>query len=55
MRNYPYFLIATVALLAACSDWTGPDLSATSRSGTPTAQDGTRVIQPHSARKVEAK
>lgn len=50
MRAHPYLLAAAAALLAACSDSTGPDLSTTDKAGTTTAQSSGSANQPASAR-----
>jgi hypothetical protein len=53
MRARPYLLAAAAALLAACSDSFGPDLSTTAKSGKSTAQSGGDLQnRPPSARPV---
>lgn len=52
MRAHPYLLALAAALLAACSDSTGPDLSTGSTAGTTTAQSSGSANRPPSARPV---
>lgn len=46
MRTYPYLLVVALALLGACSDSTGPDLSPSGTPGTSTARAG-KTTTPH--------
>jgi hypothetical protein len=52
MYARPYLLAAAVALLAACSDSTGPDLSTTGKAGTSTRHNNGDANRPPSAHPV---